>query len=232
MWPMSPEEVHEDDLSPLAPVIYGETPEDENPEEDAAVGGVSDSDGIVRVWLEEGHLTKVRVSPVWYTRLGKRTLDESFGQALRMANATVGQITERTAPDFGDVDFSGLPRFDSRAFAVMRNLVADAEERWDAAIKEYQERPPAQSDAVEGRSKGVTVRLSSAGLAEAVRFEDKWLDSAQAGAIADHVLAAAQNAYSRYTPNVEDREELDAIEDEHRFLMATFKAMLNPKERS
>lgn len=229
---MSPEEVHEDDLSPLAPVVYGEAPEaDENLDEDAADGGVSDSDGIVRVWLTDGRLTKVRVSPTWYTRLGKRTLTECFSQALRMANATVGHVAERESPSFDDVDFSGLPRFDSRAFAVMRNLVADTEERWDAAIEEYQSRPPAQPSTVEGRSKGVTIRLNGAGLAEAVQFDDKWLGSVQSATICDHVLLAAENAYSRYVPNTEDREELDAIEDEHKFLMATFKAMLNPKER-
>src|SRR5690606_12948774 len=67
VWPMSPEDVQTDDLDPLAPVIYGDEPVEETLEEDAADGGVSDSDGIVRVWLEDGRLSKVRVSPTWYT---------------------------------------------------------------------------------------------------------------------------------------------------------------------
>lgn len=230
---MSPQDVHEDDLDPLAPVIYGDAPEEEALDEDAADGGVSDSDGIVRVWLEEGRLAKVRVSPTWYSKLGKRSLTECFSQALRMANANAsfGRVHEREAPTFDDVDFSGLPRFSSRTFAVLQNLVADAEQRWDEAIERHRARPRDGRDPVEGRSKGVTVALNAAGLAETVSFDDKWLDSAQAGTICDHVLLAAENAYARFVPGADGREELEDLEDEHRFLMATFKAMLNPKER-
>lgn len=230
---MSPEDVQTDDLGPLAPVIYGDEPVEETLEEDAADGGVSDSDGIVRVWLEDGRLSKVRVSPTWYTRLGKRTLTECFSQALRMANAnaSVGVVEQRQAPSFDDVDFSGLPRFNNRTFAVMQNLVADAEQRWDEAIERYRSRPRTEPGTVEGRSKGVTVALNGAGLAQSVTFDEKWLDSAQAGTICDHVMAAAENAYAKHVPGDDDRDELNDLEDEHRFLMATLKAMLNPKER-
>lgn len=230
---MSPDDAREDDLDPLAPVVYGETPEAEVSDEDAADGGVSDSDGIVRVWLEDGQLSKVRVSPTWATRLGRRTLSECFTQALRMANANapVAVTTERDAPTFDDVDFSRLPRFDAQTFSVMQDLIAEAEERWDAAIERNRAEPPPAPERVEGSSKGVTVLLSPAGMAEAVRFDAKWLRSAQAGTICDHVLLAARNAYARYVPGEERREELDDLEDEHRLLMATFKAMLNPKER-
>lgn len=229
---MSPEDAREDDLDPLAPVVYGETPDEEVSGEDAADGGVSDSDGIVRVWLEDGQLSKVRVSPTWATRLGRRTLAECFTQALRMANANAPVVvTEREAPSFDDVDFSHLPPFDSRSFTVMQNLVAEAEERWDAAIERHRAETPPAPERVEGSSKGVTVLLSPVGMAEAVRFDAKWLQSAQSGTICDHVMLAARNAYARYVPGEERREELDDLEDEHRLLMATFNAMLNPKER-
>lgn len=113
----------------------------------------------------------------------------------------------------------------------MQDLVADAEERWDAAIARHRDRPPAEPVTQEGRSKGVTAVLDEAGLVASVRFDKAWLDSVQAPTICEHVLLAAENGYAKYVPPAGQREELDDLEDEHRFLMSIFKAMLNPKER-
>lgn len=235
----------DEDLDPLAPVLYdgGDAePEltdapsplgmDVEPEVDDAEGdgGVSDGDGIVRVWLEDGQLAKVRVSPNWHAKLNGRPLADAFRFALAMANARVAEVEPAPEPDLSGVDFTPPP-LTSRTFAVMQGMFDDVEARWAEATQRYLERPPASHPAVEGRSKGVTVSLDGGGRAERVSFDDKWLDQAQAGSICTHVLQAANNAYGRFQPQADDRSELEAIEEEHAFLMATFKAMLNPKEQ-
>ncbi|MCC2593662.1 hypothetical protein LKO27_09625 [Tessaracoccus sp. OS52] len=204
---------------------------DDLAEEETDDGGVSDSDNVVRVWVTDGRLVRVRVSPVWYTRTGRRTLSDCFSQALRMANATVADLPPRPEPTFEDVDFSALPPFSPETFAVIQDLMAEVEERWEDAFGRQQSRPPVKQPVVEGRSKGVTVTLNESGQAEGVTFEPKWLESAQAGAICTHVQLAANNAYGKFVPAQEEPSELDAIAGEHQFLMAAFKAMLNPKER-
>lgn len=223
------DEAPQADLDPLAPVFYGAV-DAEEPPEDESDGGVSDSDGIVRIWLEDGRLSKVRVSPVWYQRLGRRTLADCFGQALRMANSRVPEVTPRQEQTFDDVDFSSLPRFNGQALAVMQDLFDDVEVRWDDAIERYHAREQRTVTPTEGHAKGVTVRLNPSGRAEEVVFDESWLDQAQAGTISTHVQQAAESAYARFVPVPDDRSELDALEQEHEFLLATFKAMLNPKE--
>lgn len=218
-----------DDLAdPLAPVMYGDE-EQGGDEEDPADGGVSDPEGIARVWVEDGRLTKVRVSPVWYTKLGRRSLGECFSHALQMANATVAAEEVRRVRDYSDEDFSGLPQFSSVAFAAFQGVLQDVHERWAQAIEHRGSRRPRSTEATVGRSKGVTVSLNDAGLADTVAIDEKWLDTAQAGQICTHVQKAAEEAYARYVPPASDREELDSIEDEHAYLTAAFKAMLNAR---
>lgn len=221
----------EPDLDPLAPVIYDDPVPETVLSDDPDDGGVSDSENIVRVWLSEGRLTRVRVSPVWYSRLGRRSLSDCFAQALRMANAAIGEVPARPEPSFSEADLDGLPPFTPRTFAAVQALFDEVETRWEEAIERHHTRPRTAPTVVEGRSKGVTVTLNEIGLADGVRFDDKWLEDAQAGAICAHVQQAADTAYARFVPAREDRAELEAIEEEHQFLMAALKAMLDPKER-
>lgn len=233
----------DDDMDPLAPVHYDDpAPEltDSVPAEGLDAedgphetdGGTADSENIVRVWLEDGRLTKVRVAPTWASKLGKRSLSEPFRQAFAMANA---RIANPPAPPEEDhtlgVDMSRVPPFSNRTFSIIRELFDEVEQRWEDAIARHQARPRAEVATVEGRAKGVTVGLNEAGRVDRVTFDPKWLDTAQAGQICSQVQAAADDAYAKFVPAVEDRSELDEIEAQHKFLMATFQAMLNPKER-
>lgn len=224
------------DLDPLAPGgnILTEAGLDEDDESgvEPTDGGSSDGRGVVRVWVENGRLTKVRVSPQWHTKVGRGSLTDSFAQALAFANASVANFSVPPATSYDDVDFSQLPRFDTQAFAAFQTVFAEVEERWDQALVRHEEQPPSPAPATLGKYKGVTVSLDPDGVASGVTFDKVWLESAQAGTICTHVMRAAEKAYAHFTPAENDRAELDDIAAEHEFLLAAFKAMLNPKERS
>ncbi len=219
-------ETGDDEADPLAPLVSDQQGE---AEEDLSDGGVSDPYGVVRLWVEDGRLVRVRVSPIWYTKLGKRPLGENFSYALRLANATVADMARGTAHDFSDEDFSGLPQFSSVAFAAFQGVLREVHERWTAAIERHGDRVPRKAPPTFGRSQGVTVYVNGDGLADTVVFDERWLDDAHAGQIATHVQLAADEASARYVPPASDRAELDAIEEEHAYLMAAFTAMLNPR---
>ena len=96
----------EDDalLAPAsAPASEVESVDDEDIVED---GSTSDSQGIVRVWVSEGRITRVRVSPQWHARLGRRSLADCFTQALLMAQMTVAEVHPAQVNHHDDVDFS------------------------------------------------------------------------------------------------------------------------------
>lgn len=238
----------DDDDDLLAPVYYGA----EEDLEEEGDGGHSDSDKIVRIWVEDGRLTKVRVSPVWYTKLRGRTLEAVFQQALARANVGVadapeppeigpgGELPELDAipaadpgaGEFDDVDFSALPRLSRRTLAAMAALQQDLLQRREQALAQRRARPaPATPDPTVGRSKGVRVRLDPTGLAEAVEFEKSWLNEAHAGTICTHVVLAASDAYRRHNPVEREPDELDEVLQEHRFVSAALRAMLNPGTR-
>ncbi|RMB61410.1 hypothetical protein [Tessaracoccus antarcticus] len=221
----------DDDLLAPDPALAS----DSEPEDiDAAVddGGVSDSQAIVRVWVEDGRLTKVRVSPLWHTKLGRRALDDCFTQALTLANVRVAEVKAHEPRTFDNVDFSQMPRFGPHAFAAFQAAFDDVEQRWGDALERDAQRSPTSRPVISGRHKGVTVSLNGIGAAQRVTFDPTWLDTAQAGAICTHVMRAAENAYARFIPVEDDRRELDDIETEHEFLLTAFQEMLNPKERS
>lgn len=234
VWRVDAEELG--DLDPLAPGGDILTDADADFHDDDASeptnGGATDGRGVVRVWVEDGRLTKVRVSPQWHTKVGRGSLADSFGQALAFANASVADAPVSQKPSYDDVDFSQLPRFDTQAFAAFQIVFDEVEERWDQALVRHEERPPMPAPATLGTYKGVTVSLDPDGVASGVSFDKVWLGRAQSGTICTHVMRAAEKAYAHFTPAENDRAELDDIAAEHEFLLAAFKAMLNPKERS
>lgn len=108
-------------------------------------------------------------------------------------------------------------------------VIDDHELQWRDAVEraravELPEPPPI----VQGRVQGVIVTLNSFGQPVDVHFERPWIDSAQPGTIASHVVAAARQAQDRFVP-VENpmAEELERHALEHRVLMAGFYALLN-----
>ncbi|MGV8846799.1 hypothetical protein [Tessaracoccus sp.] len=217
----------------LAPASAPET--DAEPVDDEGIvedGSTSDSQGIVRVWVSDGRITKVRVSPQWHARLGRRSLADCFTQALLMAQMAVADVEPGRVNDHGDVDFSRLPPVSEQSLAAFQTAFDEVEQRWGQALQRQDAKEPASRVAVTGKSSGVTVSLNRAGLAESVSFDKVWLESAQAGTICTQVMRAAENAHAKFVPGEDDRGELDDIEEEHELLLAAFKAMLNPKEQS
>ncbi len=224
------------DLDPLAPggdvLTDAGGGDDDQQDVETSDGGSSDSRGIVRVWVDDGRLTKVRVSSQWHAKLGRGSLADCFAQALGFAHVNVASAPAQEERSYDDVDFSQLPRFDAASFAAFQKVFSEVEERWDEALARRDEDAPTPPTATTGSHKGVTVTLNAEGMADRVTFEKAWLETAQAGTICTHVMRAAEKAYAQFTPADENRAELDDIATEHAVLLAAFKAMLNPKERS
>lgn len=245
--------VFDDDLEPLAPVITDDVEDEEDdplaapsftevveePEE-AGDGGFSDPDRVVRVWVVDGRLTKVRVSPVWFHKVtGSDTLERHFRQALMLASVEVA-----VPPDDADdelphdplaalppevlAQFNRLPRLSNRALAAFDQVFGDLERRLDEAQQRAEQAGGRGIEPVSGSSKGVTVRLDEAGRAAEVEFRQEWLDDAHVGAIATHVLLAAERAYARIQPPAEETE-VDDLAREQEMLRAAYWAMLNPR---
>lgn len=216
-------------LAPMAPALPEGEELDQPDEEVAGDNGSGDSDGVVRVWLEDGRLTRVRVSPVWYRKLGRRTLEECFAEALALAALQI-PVADVAGHRFVDpADFGPLPRFGPQAFAAFQTLFDDVEKRWDEALERRENAAARPRPATVGTYKGVTVHLDEAGWPNRVGFDKAWLEGAQAGAICTHVMRAAELAHERHVPVDGDDSELDELQSEHEHLAGALKAMLNPK---
>lgn len=226
----------DDDFDPLAPPDFGDAPDEAA---DPGVGGFADPDRIVRVWVEDNRLTKVRVSPVWFRRvMGEDTLENHFRQAFAEASFSLASVPdESTAPVDEDEDgladddaaFDQLPRLSKASLAAFGELFAQVERRIDEAVDSSAPGRAEPAPPTVGTAQGVTVVLDARGRACDVQFEEDWLDEAQVGAIGSAVLAAAQDAYARHGDTGDAHPELDDLLEERRLLMAAYRAMLNPR---
>ncbi len=112
---------------------------------------MSDGRGIVRVWVEDCRLSRVRVSPQWHAKLGRRSLADCFTQALAFAHIGVADVPMREDVGHGDMDFSQLPPCDARALAAFRSVFAEVEERWGEALVRHEEHTPGSAPATLGK---------------------------------------------------------------------------------
>ncbi len=232
VWGLGPSTGGSDD-EVLAPVkaLPSDAVEDET-EPEAHDGGFSDAERIVRVWITDDRMSRVRVSTRWRAKLGPRSLGECFAQALMLANLRLAEIPRVEEPSFDHVDFSELPRVTPSSLAAFQERFVEAQRRWDEARDRYESRAAVEPVAVTGKSKGVTVTLNAAGRAAKVSFDDTWLQKADPVSIRSHVMRASDRARAQFVVVDDDRTELSALETEHRFLLTAFQAMLNPKEKS
>ena len=249
-------DVFDDEYDPLAPIVDAgpqpepnvdavpsaptDAPEVADPGDvvDDSDGGFSDADRIVRVWLEDGRLSKVRVSPVWFHKLtGKDTLGGRFGHALQLANTRVAGFVEdpEEEPEFpaeiAALQFTGLPRLNKVTMAAFDEVFREYRARFADAIERHQGHSPHPVATVSGRAKGVVVNLDEHGRAASVEFDEAWLDQAQVGAICANVQQAADDAYSKYVPVEPEVTELDELRTEGLVLRAVYRAMLKPGGR-
>lgn len=225
-----------EDEAVSAPTPTGEADE---PVGDEGDGGFSDADRIVRVWVQDGRLTKVRISPVWFTKLtGKDTLAGRFGHAFQLSQIRIPKLPsaddadpQRPEPLFpaeiATLGFQGMPRLNKLTMAAFDELFTLHRQRFAEELAKHPPQPT-PSPVVSGRSRGVTVHLNSSGWADSVEFDEKWLDDAHVGMIANHVLLAAEAAYARFDPAEPQPSPLDGIRTERQVLRAAYLAMLQP----
>lgn len=221
--------MEEPEPDPTAP------PVEEEPEE-AEDGGISDGERIVRVWVEDGRLTKVRVSPNWWTKLQRRpgtSLAEVFSTVFQIAHVQAGgapmvnreEYEVELTPEFA----RSLPELSQESLARMQEHYAALGKR----IAEQRRRLGPQRPAgkpVAGEAKGVKVLLNGNGRASSVEFDEAWLEDTNAGAISRNVLAAAQDSYGKFAPDRDLETLLGETHREYDYLRKVMNAILVPKE--
>ncbi len=209
--------------------------DDELIDDDEGDGGIGGGNGIVRIWVEDdGRISKVRVSPVWFQRLGPgRTLEQAFLEAFGKARMRVAEPGVVESPSFDDADFGEIPPLTPENISLYVRMMNDHRERWLALVEEAAQEPPAPVPTFRGKSAGVVVTLTDAGFPSQVEFDEKWLDDAQVGSICINVSAAATKAYEqfeRYVPEANERdEEIRTMEAELEYMMAGFYRLFEPR---
>lgn len=262
----------DDEYDPLAPMLGGEdVGEDEDSAKDSSVSGratenplgvglglvedgessvdtgVTDSERLVRLWFDdEGLLTKVRVSPVWFSRLGRgKSLADAFNEAFfrerldRVKAARLEEIerrgdleAEKSRINLGDLvqpeELHGLERLSINSLGEYLSLFSV----YDSLLPEGPVRSAAEGqprkDKFVGRHAGVCVTVDGGGFPMSVDFDEDWLDSAQVKAICTGVVEAAQNAYAGVEPIVDEPSiQEKVLAKERELLIAGLYRLLN-----
>lgn len=220
----------DDDYDPLAPV-YVDDPADQFGDDEAA-NSIADPQRIVRLWFDDGELTRVFVSPIWHRKLEEhRSLGSVFGAVLAAAKIRIAEDEpEAREPDLDGVDFSGLARFGRDPFTTFQLAIENVNRRWQEAAQRQLEQPRRTAERVRVvEEDALGVELDEHGHLTAVEFDEDWLDEVDVREINDGVLALAQRAYAQYEPVEDPATELDNIAREHEILMAGLRRMLTGK---
>ena len=198
-------------------------------------GGIGGGNGVVRIWVDDdGRMSKVRVSPVWFQRLGPgQTLELAFQDAFAKARMRVAERGTVESTSFDDADFGEIPPLTPENISLYVRMMNDHRKRWLALVEESAKEPPAPVPTFRGKSAGVVVTLTNAGFPSRVEFNEKWLDDAQVGSICINVSAAATKAYEqfeRYVPETNERDEaMRTMEAEQEYMMAGFYRLFDPR---
>lgn len=232
----------DDDL--LRAPTYGMTDGDEVGEiEETDDGGISDSDRVVRIWVDNGRLDRVRVSPVWYQKLDRgEGLDSRFREAIALSRLPQMDLSgleptpppgalERLAelPDEVRDAVDRLPELSMDLVAAISAVADDLNEALSASISADQENWIASARRSVGRSQGVSVTVDEWGWIDDVSFDEQWLDEAQVGSIVTHVQLAAHRAHEAYRP-VEPTGDTQDLLQQQELLSTLMVALLNPRE--
>lgn len=230
--------VAEDDDPLAAPGYSG----DDSPEEEVeSDGGFSDSDKLVRVWLEEGRLVRNRISPVWFKRLGpKDSLGNHFREALLLAlldRATRDRESDQEAAPGGPMAelaalpgevrdvFEALPELDDELLDALDAVLEELDERGEALFTQAETAAPRS---FKGRAQGVTVTVDDTGNTVDVEFDEQWLDDVQVGVIVSQVQQAADRAHAAFEPLPGD-ERVAELLAERQLFSNVLTAILNPR---
>lgn len=225
--------VFDDDFDPLAPPGYGGEEPQAELGADESDGGVSDYERVVRVWVEDGHLTKVRVSPVWFHKVKDGAgLEAKLREALMLATlrepVPVETPEEKPFPLETIQQLREVPTLSRGSLVMFDQMGREMDQRHAAAMAEAQAAP--SREIVSARSKGVTVVLNKDGVAERVTFDTKWLDEAQVGSICTHIMVAAERAYTRFSALEVEPDVAAEMAEERRLYKAALLTMLQPPE--
>lgn len=202
----------------------GEGDESLQDEAGAADGGLGDGRGIVRLWLEDGRLVRVRLSPVWHTKVAPEKLTEVFAGVLAKG-ATVAEVGDfDPAASDEEVDFDRLPALTPQLQQAFERRLSDLERRWGAAVA-ADEADDAEPPMFWGRSQGALVRVDASGSTVAVEFDPQWLKATHAGVVARQVVAAAARAHERAADRDGEPTELDRLAVEFRVMRLAYEAM-------
>ena len=231
----------QDEADPLAAPVFSGEPEPEPEPDDAGDGGFSDRDKLVRVWLDDaGRLIRVRVSPVWFTKLGpKERLEDRFREAFVVAQLPgddpverpepVGPLEELAAmPEEVRAAFDELPELSPELVVAFRAVADELDAEITQALAAEQDAWEREARRVTGRSQGVSVTLDECGRTHSVAFEEKWLDEAQVGSIVTHVQLASDRAQESYRPVPRGGVSDDLLKQQE-LLGVAITAVLNPR---
>lgn len=167
--------------------------------------GYPDARTSVRIWVDDEtrQVTKVRVSPRWREILGpNRSLEQAFAEAFFVASVRVApalepdSVVEESTPDpDSTLTWDDLPDLNEELT------------RLDERFRQLQQRPADEirwarhdGDKTVAHRGPVSVTLTLEGLAESVRLDRQWLQTAGADQIAAAVLETVRTAYARYQP--------------------------------
>lgn len=238
----APEEPDEE-VDLLAPVHYTDSAA-EAPEEDDAEfwsdddGGVSDRERIIRVWVEQGRLTRVRISSGWAAKLERRTpatLADVATAVLRVAHVGVAGSSS-LLQDAPTVELTrkfarSLPDASPATLEAMTGHYRKKHKEFSQALQDAA-RNQAKATPVRARSEGVTVTLDERGHATSLTIDQTWLDRTHAGAISAAIMTAAQEAYERFEAEPSpERQAIHEVAREYDYLRKVMHTILLPKDR-
>ena len=230
----------DDDYDPLAPLPDRPRDDDPGSPDTPATpgdGGFSDSEGLVRIWVDDaGRLTKVRVSPVWFRRIRPgQTLEAAFRMAFLRAGLRVAPT--RWQPPTGEpAAGKRQPTTEPTPVtieAISEQVEAAAAHRraWFAKLEEVRSMPAPPAPTFRGSVEGATVTLTNDGRPKRVEFDDGWLDRTQVGAVCTAVLAAADAAHAQveaHEPDDGPAEELRTMAEQQTAMLHTLCHLLDP----
>lgn len=211
--------------------------------EESDDGGISDSDRIVRIWVEDGRLVRARVSPVWYTKLGRgERLDDRFREAIALSRlpqmdlsglepdepkGAIEKLAELPAEALDAIE--QLPELSNELVDAISAVADDLNEAINASIEADREDWTSKARRSVGRSQGVSVTVDEWGWVDDVTFDERWLDEAQVGSIVTHVQLAAHRAHEAYRP-VEPTGATEDLLQQQELLSTLLVALLNPRK--
>ncbi|MGA4507200.1 hypothetical protein ACQB6R_05745 [Propionibacteriaceae bacterium G1746] len=197
------DETGDDDLSLLVRPNEPWTPE----------AGFPDTFGVLRLWVDDTKLiTKVRLSPSWREKLGKRPLTHAFAQAFSFINSYDPDTSDSGLLDTDKSREAKYPLSWDRLDHLTRESarVSDRIDTLGDGGRGHWEGKPAVG---ESPDRLAAIELTLEGDLASVVFHPQKLDEARIRQVTDAVVRAHANARANFVPGryvPGERDELTA----------------------